>query len=79
MDEKSGLPEAMFLSTPTEAKVVELLAENRPKHEISKRIRTDPGTIFRIKKFVKKIKSSILVARQEITEEMEKWRERLDR
>ena len=51
VDNHSGWPDAMFLPNPNTDKVIEFLQELKSKHGIPKRIRTDPETAFKCKKF----------------------------
>ena len=51
VDTPSGWPDALFLPNPTTDKVIEFLIEYIAKYGIPKRIRTDPGTVFRSGKF----------------------------
>ena len=51
VDKKSGWPAAMFLPNPMADKVVEILLEYIATNGIPKRIRTDPGTLFKGEKF----------------------------
>ena len=51
VDNHSAWPDALFLPNPTTDKVLEFLLENLSKNDIPKRIRTDPGTAFKSKKF----------------------------
>ena len=51
VDNNSGWPAAMFFSNPSADKVVEFLLEYIATNGIPKRIRTDPGTVFKGEKF----------------------------
>ena len=51
VDHNSGWPEALFLPNPTADKVIEFMSEYIAKHGIPKRVRTDPGTVFKSEKF----------------------------
>ena len=51
VDNNSGWPDAMFLPNPSAEKVVEFLLEYIATNGIPKRIRTDPGTVFKGEKF----------------------------
>ena len=51
VDNNSGWPEALFLPNPTAEKVIEFLTKYIAAHGIPKRIRTDPGTAFKSRKF----------------------------
>ena len=51
VDNHSGQPSALFLPNPTTDRVIEFLAEYIATNSIPKRIRTDPGTAFKSKKF----------------------------
>ena len=51
VDNNSGWPAAMFLPNPSADKVVEFLLEYIATYGIPKRIRTDPGTVFKGEKF----------------------------
>ena len=46
VDNNLGWPHALFLPNPTAEKVIEFLTEYIAINGISKRIRTDPGTVF---------------------------------
>ena len=50
VDNHSGWPQAMFLPNPTAEKVIEFLTEYIATNGIPKRIRTDPGTVFKSEK-----------------------------
>ena len=51
VDSKSGWPDAKFLSAPTTSNVIEFLTNCIVNNGIPRRIRTDPGTAFKSKKF----------------------------
>ena len=51
VDNNSGWPDVMFLPNPSAEKVVEFLLEYIATNGISKRTRTDPGTVFEGEKF----------------------------
>ena len=51
LDNNSGWPAAMFLPIPSADKVVESLLEYIATNGIPKRIRTEPGTVFKGEKF----------------------------
>ena len=51
VDNYAGWPDAFFLTNLTTDKVVEFLTEYVAKNGISKRIRTDPGSVFFSEKF----------------------------
>ena len=51
VDNNSGWPDAMFLPNPSAEKVVEFLVKYIATNGIPKRIRTDPGTVFKGEKF----------------------------
>ena len=51
VDNHSGWPNALFLPNPTTEKVIEFLLEYIAANGLPKRIRTDPGTVFKSKKF----------------------------
>ena len=51
VDNHSGWPDALFLPNPTTEKVIEFLSEYIAANGIPKRIRTDPGTVFKSEKF----------------------------
>ena len=51
VDNHSGWPNALFLPNPTTEKVIEFVLEYIAENGISKRIRTDPGTVFKSEKF----------------------------
>ena len=51
VDNNSGWPDAMFLPNPSSEKVEEFLPEYIATNGIPKRIRTDPGTVFKGEKF----------------------------
>ena len=50
VDNNSGWPDALFLPNPSAVKVVEFLLEYIATKGIPKRIKTDPGTVFKGKK-----------------------------
>ena len=47
VDIHSGRPDALFLPNPTTEKVIEFWSEYIAANGIPKRIRTDPGTVFK--------------------------------
>ena len=51
VDHFSGWPEANFLRKPTTENVIEFLKRYIERHGIPQKIRTDPATIFRSKRF----------------------------
>ena len=51
VDNHSGWPSALFLPNPTTEKVIEFVLEYIAANGLPKRIRTDPGTVFKSEKF----------------------------
>ena len=51
VDNHSGWPNALFLPNPTTEKVIEFVLEYIAENGLSKRIRTDPGRVFKSEKF----------------------------
>ena len=56
IDHISGWSEVLFLLNPTADKVVEFLNEYIAKHGFPKRVRTDPGTVFKSEKKIISVK-----------------------
>ena len=54
VDSHSGWPiqDALFLPNPTTKKVIEFVSEKIAANGLPKRIRTDPGTVFKVKNLV---------------------------
>ena len=51
VDNHSGWPNALFLPNPTTEKFIEFVLEYIAANGLPKRIRTDPGTVFKSEKF----------------------------